>query len=231
MRVPVFQSDHGPCPYLSNRSWITYTFASAEVDPSLYETLLERGWRRSGPGYYQNHCPSCNLCIPIRVPVERFTATKSQRRVLRINSDVHIDSMWTCMNDEAYELYCRYVRERHSPQNVPTRKEYMCFLGSSPGETLLMRYRIGRRLVGAGWVDVLPDGLSSVYFAFDPVESRRSLGTYSIMKEIELARSGGRQWLYLGFYVPGSRKMAYKASFRPHQLVIDGHWVESPDAP
>lgn len=226
MRVPVFQADHGPCPYLEERTWVTYSFSSPSVEPSLYELLLEQGWRRSGQSYYQNHCPNCRLCIPIRVPVDRFSPSKSQRRVLRINSDVQVEAEQTGMDPEVFELYSRYVQARHSPGNVPSAEEYMSFLGSSPGETLLMKYRAGRRLVGAGWVDVLPNGLSSVYFAFEPDEQRRSLGTFSVMREIELAREQGRDWLYLGFYVPGSKKMEYKARFRPHQLAGNGTWVD-----
>jgi leucyl-tRNA---protein transferase len=226
MRVPVFQADHGPCPYLEERTWITYSFSSPTVKSSLYELLLEQGWRRSGQTYYQNHCPNCNLCIPIRVPVDRFTPSKSQRRIARINSDVQVEVETTGMDAEVFQLYSRYVQARHSPGTIPTAEEYMGFLGSAPGDTLMMKYRTDGRLVGAGWVDILPDGLSSVYFAFEPGESRRSLGTFSVMREIGLARQQGREWLYLGFYVPGSTKMEYKARFRPHQLARNGKWIE-----
>ena len=92
-----------------------------------------------------------------------------------------------------------------------------------------MLYRVSDRLVGAGWVDLLPDGVSSVYFAFDPDESRRSLGIFSMVEEMRLARALGKQWLYLGFYVPGSPKMVYKGAFRPREFAIHGEWTERED--
>ncbi|WP_455383598.1 arginyltransferase [Salinispira pacifica] len=227
MRVPVFQSDHGPCPYLENRNWVTYSFSSTAMEPELYEALLEQGWRRSGTTYYQNHCPGCRLCIPIRVPVERFAPSKSQRRVQRRNADVTVETGPTGWDSEVFELYVRYLTSRHAPTVPPGEEEYMSFLGSSPGNTILMKYRSAGRLIGAGWVDRLPGGLSSVYFAFEPDEARRSLGTLSIMREIDLARQERRNWLYLGFYVPDSRKMEYKASFRPHQIAVNGRWLDA----
>jgi len=196
------------------------------MEPGLYEALLREGWRRSGQTYYQNHCPSCNLCTPIRVPAALFTPTRSQRRVMRLNSDVCVDIAPTGIDDEVFDLYSRYINERHPTGSPPTHDEYLTFLGSSPCETLLMRYRVRNRLVGAGWVDVLPDGLSSVYYAFDPAESKRSLGTFSVTQEVAATLERGKRWLYLGFYVPGSRKMAYKANFKPHELAIRGQWVD-----
>jgi arginine-tRNA-protein transferase len=126
---------------------------------------------------------------------------------------------------EVIELYQRYHAERHGPSGL-SGDSFRMFLGSSPIRSELVRYRVEDRLVGLGWIDILPEGLSTVYFAFDPEESQRSLGTFSIMTEIKIAASLGKQWYYLGFYVPGSPKMDYKANFRPHQLLIDGRWQE-----
>jgi len=226
MRVSVYEMDHGQCPYLENRKWITHSFSSAEVDPRMYENLLSRGWRRSGTTYYQNHCPGCMSCIPIRVPVEGFVPSKSQRRVMRRNGNVRFTVEPSAFDRETYELYCRYVESRHNSGDTTTELEFEHFLADSPQTTEVMRYYEGNRLLGAGWIDVMPDGLSSVYFAFDPQESSRSLGTYSVTQEIAYARALGKKWLYLGFYVPGSRKMAYKANFKPHQLLLNGTWSD-----
>ncbi len=224
MRVPVYEMDHGPCPYLENRTWITHSFTSPQVGAPLYENLLGRGWRRSGLSYYQNHCPGCRKCIPIRVPVDRFLPSKSQRRVLRRNADVTCETEESRFDQETFKLYIRYVTARHNPDAAPSEDEFRSFLSDSPQKTLLMKYRAGGKLIGAGWVDVLPDGLSSVYFAFDPQEGTRSAGTYSVMQEIEHTRTLGKSWLYLGFYVPGSRKMEYKAQFRPNEILVGDLW-------
>jgi len=88
----------------------------------------------------------------------------------------------------------------------------------------MMRYSVKGKLVGVSWLDYLPNSLSSVYFAFEPEEAKRSLGTFSVLKEIEIARMSGREFYYLGFYVPGSPKMSYKGRFKPHELLLDGQW-------
>ena len=90
-----------------------------------------------------------------------------------------------------------------------------------------MEYYLGDKLIGAGWLDVLPNGISSIYYIFDPDYSKRSLGTFSVMKEIELCNDLGKEWLYLGFYVRESPKMSYKADFKPYQLLTDDEvWIE-----
>jgi arginine-tRNA-protein transferase len=226
MRVQLFRINHGDCPYLPDRTWITHTFQVGSLSESLYETMIGQGWRRSGTAFYQNHCPGCNLCIPIRVPTDRFRPSKSQRRVLRRNADVEVSTGPLRGEDEAYELYRRYNVTRHGEDETASRAGFRSFLFDSPINTRMMRYTVDGHLIGIGWVDAVPDGLSSVYFVFDPAESGRSLGTFSAMKEIETARALGMNWLYLGFYVPGCRKMSYKRRFRPFQLLEDGRWVD-----
>ncbi|MFP4067175.1 MAG: arginyltransferase [Spirochaetaceae bacterium] len=226
MRVRLFRINHGACPYLPNRTWVTNAFQVDRLPKSLYESMIAEGWRRSGTSFYRNHCPGCDLCIPIRVPTDRFRPSKSQRRTLRRNADVSVRIGPLEGAEEAYELYYLYNTTRHGEHDTASPAGFERFLLHSPIDTRMMRYYVGERLVGIGWVDVLSDGLSSVYFVFDPEESSRSLGTYSAMQEIETARRMGKNWLYLGFYVPGSPKMSYKARFRPYQLLEDGRWME-----
>jgi len=226
MRVQLFQINHGDCPYLPDRTWITHAFQVETFSEALYERMMGDRWRRSGIAFYQNHCPGCNLCIPIRVPADRFRPSKSQRRILRRNSDVEVRMGPIESVDEAYELYYRYNVEQHGREETSSRSGFLKFLCTSPIDTRMMRYYVGDRLVGIGWVDVVPDGLSSVYFVFEPEERSRSLGSFSAMKEIETAYELGKSWLYLGFYVPGCQKMSYKRRFRPFQLLENGQWVE-----
>ena len=239
MQLQLYEVDHGDCPYLPERSWVTHSFRLESIPESAYEAMLADGWRRSGTSLYQNHCPGCRCCTPIRVPVNKFRPTRSQRRVLNRNADVTIEVVAPAADEESFHLYRRYIRERHTavaPRKAgadtlvasidATLEQFEEFLVRSPLTTRAMNYRVANRLVGIGWIDLLPHGLSSVYYAFDPDESRRSLGTFSIMKEIDLVRELGREWLYLGFFVPDSPKMAYKGAFHPREFAVDGRWAE-----
>ena len=228
MRIQLYEIYHGDCPYLPNRSWVTHTFQVPRFDAEMYERLISEGWRRSGTAFYQNHCPGCNLCIPLRIPVERFTPSKSQRRTVKKNRDLRIERRPVEASEEVFELYRRYSRSRHDPDEEVSFQAFRSFLGTSPIDTEMMLYYAEERLIGVGWIDVLPDSLSSVYYAFEPEESSRSLGTFSVIKEIELARELGKTWHHLGFYVPGCHKMDYKKRFGPHELLLDGEWTDSP---
>lgn len=225
MKVTVYETDNGPCPYLDNRRWVTHTFAVPHVPDRTYEEMINAGWRRSGTFFYQNHCPGCRACQPIRVPVAEFTPSKSQRRVLRRNEDVTVSAEPNRFDREVFELYRRYQEERHGRDETSGESGFRRFLCDSAVNTIQMHYRVGDRLVGVGWIDELSESLSSVYFVFDPTEERRSLGTYSVLEEIHRAQDLGLTWHQLGFYVRDSRKMSYKANFRPHDLLIDGRWV------
>lgn len=238
MQLQLYEVEHGNCPYLPERTWVTHSFQLESIPDSAYEAMLADGWRRSGTTFYQNHCPGCRCCTPVRVPVNDFRPSRSQRRTLRRNTEVTAEVVAPAADTESFSLYRRYVRARHTPAeprgtntDAPiasddvTPKQFDEFLVTSPVHTRAMRYLVGDRLVGIGWVDVLPNGLSSVYFAFDPDESRRSLGTYSIMKEMDVARDLGKEWLYLGFFVPDSPKMAYKGAFKPREFAVNGTWT------
>ena len=226
--MTVYETDNGSCPYLENRRWVTHTFAVPSLPADIYEEMINSGWRRSGTFFYQNHCPGCDECRPIRVPVEQFTPSKSQRRVLRRNQDVEVEVHANAYSEEIFQLYKRYQEERHGKDETSGVSGFRRFLCDSAVTTVQMHYRKNGTLLGVGWVDELSDGLSSVYFVFDPEESRRSLGTFSIMKEIERARALGMRWHHLGFYVRDSRKMSYKANFQPYELLINGSWVRQP---
>lgn len=227
MEISLFEYANGPCPYLPEGEWITHSFFANELDGAIYESLISRGFRRSGLSFYRNNCPGCNSCRPMRVDVEAFKPTRSQRRVLKKNSEVIIRREPAAYDEETYRLYSRYSLFKHESKEPPTELDYQAFLIESPVDTEIMRYYLDERLVGAGWIDVLPDSLSSVYFAFEPDFARLSLGVFSLLKEIELCRELGKKWLQLGFWVEGSPKMDYKSGYKPHQLLIDEEWRDS----
>jgi len=249
MRIEAFECEYGPCPYLGGRRWRVEEFSRPSFDAAAYETLLAEGWRRSGFSFYRDSCPDCRLCVPIRLDSAGFAPSRSQRRVARLNADLDVRVVAAAFSDERYELYRSYIRARHAPDplyspirsDAAERESYASFLLADPlgtwvhGDGLpygacIVEYRDGSgALLATGYVDVLPDGLSSVYFAFDPAASRRSLGTYSVLRELELARQEGKRYYYLGFWVPGSPSMDYKASFRPFERASNGTWLPAED--
>jgi arginine-tRNA-protein transferase len=176
---------------------------------------------------YRNRCAACDACVPIRVDAAALEATKGQRRAIRANADVTVSLEERAFSAEDYALMKRYLLARHPEEAAALgEEEYRKAYVESPVAGAIARYRTADgRLVAAGYLDLLPDGLSSVYFAFDPDESRRSLGVFSVFAESRIARELGKRWYYLGFWVAGCRKMAYKAGFRPHEIARGGVWL------
>ena len=234
MQILLRERDCGPCPYLEGRAWRIRHFSAPRVDPGLYEELLARGFRRSGSSFYMNACPGCGSCVPVRLSVGGFEPTASQRRLGRRNADLRLELLPAAYTEERFDLYRRYLKERHGDDmgdGDAARAAYRSFLVESPVPgTSIAEYRLpDGSLAATGYLDVLPGGLSSVYFAFDPKESRRSVGTWSVGRELELAASLGKRYYYLGFWVPGSEKMDYKADFRPFEFALDGTWRPARD--
>ena len=164
----------------------------------------------------------------MRLLVDDFKPSKSQRHCQRQNSDITMSINDQLAEPDALELYARYQVEWHAAPQRPDITDIRAFLAESAVETILMLYRQEEKLLGAGWVDILDQGISSVYFAFNATEAKRRLGVYSLLVEIELARKLGKPWLWLGFMVPGSSTMAYKRDWAPHELLVDGVWQSQP---
>jgi arginine-tRNA-protein transferase len=224
----------GSCPYLEGREWEIEEFSVRELEPAIYEELLASGFRRSGMSFYRNLCPNCGLCIPIRLDARDYEPTKSLRRLARLNSDLEVTLVPASYSEERFELYSRYVEARHEKEVCPpkeARASYSAFLLESPfASTMITEYRLpSGRLAATGYVDLLPEGISSVYFAFDPELGKRSIGTWSVLRELELAAAIGKRWYYLGFWVPGSPKMDYKARFHPFEYAYGGAWTRVSD--
>ncbi|MHB2017888.1 MAG: arginyltransferase [Candidatus Xenobia bacterium] len=217
----------GQCPYLPDRSWAIRGAFAWGLGPERFEELLSQGYRRMGEYVYLPHCSGCQQCIPLRIPVSRYTLSKSELRVLRRNQDVRLEVGPPHFTEEKLAVYRRFLAERYpSREKVPTREDYLASFGNPLGLTHEFRYLVGSRLVALGTIDLTPGAASSVYFYFDPDESKRSLGVYSVLQEIDFCRRTGREYDYLGFYVPECRAMAYKAQYHPHErLTPDGRWV------
>lgn len=223
------------CPYLEGRRSSSRGFLCNAVPGWVHQKLMDAGFRRSGRVFYQNICPGCRTCTPIRVPVHAFEPSRSQRRLRRRNRDLTVSFGPPTLTDAKHRLYARYLAARHDGGMSGDREELEKFLYRSPTETLEVVYRDpAGRLAGVGICDFTPTALSSVYFYFEPEMGRRGLGTFSSLVEIDVAKGLGLSWYYPGFWVRGCPKMDYKSRFRPCELLrTDGVWrpFDDPRAP
>ncbi len=223
MELELFEANNGECPYLVHRQWRSYTFKAGNLENRVYEALISQGFRRSGCFFYKNNCSDCNECVSIRLNVKDVVLSKSQKRTWNKNQDISVTWHPVKFDPESFELYRKYSVGKHG--TVTSEKNYKDFLVFSAVDTIMMRYYLGQKLIGVGWVDVLENSLSSVYFAYDLDFHKRRLGIFSFFKELELARQLAKKFLHLGFWVKDCEAMSYKQQFRPHELLIDGIWV------
>jgi leucyl-tRNA---protein transferase len=187
---------------------------------------MQLGFRRLGHHYYNPACPTCKACISLRIPVDTFKPNKNQRQIWRRNEDLSVKVEASSFTDEKYQFYLEYQQSRWDKSEDMTAERFIETYYDQPGTGLEFDYSLDGKRVGLGWVDWSPSGCSSVYFAWK-CESRRSLGIYSVMYEIEWARQNSIPHLYLGLYVEGCDSMAYKSTFHPHQrLYRGGEWID-----
>ena len=217
------------CNYLPGRKAVT-VFADpfAGMSKVLYSTLVEHGFRRSGNHVYVPYCPNCNACVPARIPVTRFHASRSQRRTWQRNADVTVQRVTAAFHEDHYQLYQRYAAQRHPGGDMEHygREQYLSFIGCSWGETCLYEFRCGTELLAIASVDHLRNGLSAVYTFFDPAKSERGLGTYAVLWQISEAARLNLPFVYLGYWIAESDKMKYKANFHPLEIYRDGSWAD-----
>ncbi len=217
------------CSYLEDREASSlFLDPAARVNPDLYGKLSALGFRRSGNYLYRPHCEHCQACVPVRVPVDRFRLRRVQKRIERVNSDLTVTERPPGVRRDHYRLYRRYIEARHRNGDMypPSMDQYESFLINEWGQTRFYEFREGVRLLAVAVVDHMPNGLSAVYTFFDPDHDRRSLGVYSILWQIREARRLGLPAVYLGYWIRQCRKMNYKTSFRPVEMLINDEWTE-----
>lgn len=215
------------CAYLPGRESVNvFADPRARMTTALYGRLIDKGFRRSGSHLYRPQCPGCNECIPTRIPVDRFTPDRSQRRTRRINGDLRANALMQGYRADHFALYRRYQRGRHAGGEMdnPTPQSYLDFLSCPWADTLFVEFRRAGALMGVAVCDRVVQGLSAVYTFFDPNEERRGLGTYAVLWQIEEARRRGLTYVYLGYWIADNTKMNYKTRFRPLEGLIDGRW-------
>ncbi len=217
-----------PCPYLPDRvARMPLRIPARLLHRSELEQRLETGDRRQGIFLYRTSCPGCRACEPIRIDVASFTANRSQRRALeRGSSRITVEVGDPIADATRVELYNRHkeLRGLSSDRDGIDLEGYREFLVVSCCESFELRYRVGGQLIGVALVDRSEDALSAVYCYYDPAYEKLSVGTFSVLKQIELCRAWGLRYLYLGLYISDSERMRYKAHFLPHQRRIDGQW-------
>jgi arginine-tRNA-protein transferase len=225
--IKLFRTGDHDCSYLPNRQSRTlFLDPELKFGVNLYEELTHSGFRRSGNHLYRPDCKECQSCIPSRIPLEHFKLKRRFKRVLSKNKDVTLQVSNDSFRQDDYDLFERYIEERHSDGDMYPASEtgYKDFLAGNKPFSFHIRYFLDDALIGVAVTDRLNSGLSSIYTFFDPDLDSRSLGVFSILKQIELAKSFNLPYLYLGYWVPGCQKMQYKTQYEPIELLIDAQW-------
>ncbi|WJW74390.1 arginyltransferase [Thiohalobacter sp. IOR34] len=224
--IRLLQDPPHPCSYLAGHEASNQWADPARIDNRVYGRLLAHGFRRSGSHVYRPACPACQACVPVRLAVSDFRPARRHRRCLRRNADLEQRILPGRFSEEYFALYRRYLDQRHPGGGMenPAAADFRNFLLGNWSETLFIEFRDRGRLLAVAVSDQVEDALSAVYTFYDPDESPRGLGTLAILAQIGAARQRGLDWLYLGYWIAASPKMAYKAGFRPLQGLRDGRW-------
>ncbi len=231
----LYQTAPHACPYLTDKTAVNLILdPQYPVNTSLYERLLGHGFRRNGNHYYRPFCNECSACISVRLPVEEFVPSRSQRRTLKKNDDLDANILRPLFDEQHFQLYLRYQSMRHTGDSMddPDPQKYRRFLIDSEADTFFVEIRKQEKVIGLAIADQVGGGMSAIYTFFDPDESKRSLGTFAILKQIEIAHARGLDWIYLGYWIAGSKKMVYKNRFHPLQYFDTkaGRWKPIPPA-
>ncbi len=229
-----------PCPYLEGRmERKLFTALQGEFATKLNDALSKQGFRRSQNVLYRPSCADCSACFSARIRVADFTPSRSQRRVLKKNAELQRNAMSPWATEDQYNLFRRYLEHRHADGGMADMDifEFAAMIEETPIKSRVIEYTAPtddgtRDLAAVCLTDVFDDGVSMVYSFFEPELTKNSLGTYLILDHIDIARSAGLPYVYLGYWVPGSPKMAYKAGFKALEIYRNGDWepLEDPDS-
>ena len=222
-----------PCPYLEGRlERKLFTALQGDNAGRLNDCLSKQGFRRSQNVLYRPSCAECSACLSARIDVSAFSPSRSQRRTLSRNATLTRTATSPWATEEQYELFRDYLDSRHADGGMADMDvfEFAAMIEETPIRSRVVEYHHpSDGLIAVSLTDVLDDGLSMVYSFYDPSRTRDSLGTYLILDHVEIAREAGLPYVYLGYWVPGSPKMGYKAKFSGLELYVDGAWQKMRD--
>ncbi len=222
-----------PCGYLPHKL-AQSLIASPHylVDANVYSGLIQQGFRRSGKFAYRPHCEHCHACTPVRVVLEAFKATRSQKRAVKQHAYLQTRILPIGFQQNHFDLYAQYQALRHSnatdadnpePEDAEQYRQFLCH---SNVESLMIEFSDAQGQIKiVSVIDIVVDGISAVYTFYDARDKTASYGTYSIMWLCDWTLSLGLPYLYLGYWIQDSQKMAYKQQFNPQQRLVDGHWL------
>lgn len=217
-----------PCPYLQDKTERRLVADLFSQDPILLNNKLSRaGFRRSHNLIYAPVCDGCSACLAVRSVVHKFKPSNSQRRILRLNQNLVIKENRAQATSERFELFAKYQNSRHTGGDMATMDfyDFQALVEETPVITSVIDlYDVEGTLIGGCLVDAMDDGLSAVYSYFHPDYKKNSLGSFIILWLIERTKQLSLPYLYLGYWVEGSNKMAYKAKFQPLEYYNSKNW-------
>ncbi|PKO46231.1 MAG: arginyltransferase [Betaproteobacteria bacterium HGW-Betaproteobacteria-22] len=204
------------------------------VNAEIYSSLIQQGFRRSGKFAYRPHCESCRACIPVRIVTNEFHCNRSQKRAFRQHKTLTTSIIPVGFYEAHYALYAAYQKSRHEepPDDAQPKtqvneiEQYQSFLCQTNVESVMVEFRENGALKMVSVIDIVQDGISAVYTFYDTSNKKASYGTYNVLWQIEWAKSLGLPYVYLGYWIKDSKKMAYKQNFQPQEQLVDHDWVK-----
>lgn len=227
-RLQIYVTTEYPCGYLPDKSARSLAVIPAHlIDTAAYSELVRLGFRRSGTYTYRPHCDHCQACVPVRLCVDGFVPSRSQRRAAQQHAELQAIIRPLEFSEEHYALYSNYQKQRHAGGGMDedNPEQYRNFLMQSQVDSVLVEFRENGTLRMVSVVDRLNDGLSAVYAFYDDTVEQASYGTYNVVWLARWCQLLGLPYLYLGYWIAESRKMAYKAKFKPMQGLTDEGWL------
>lgn len=206
------------CPYLEGQEQTLSVFWARDISPSELDDLLSTGWRKFGEMNFKPSCDLCQKCTPLRIVIDNFSLSKSQRRVLNKNLQVVTDFLETPLyKKEYFQLYIKHSKAKFNKETIESEIEFIASFFSTSKTLIVSEFKIQNQIIAYGILENSILGLSSVYFVYDPDFSHLSLGTYGALKEIEYAKGKNLTFYYLGYWIQENKSLSYKDKFKPSE--------------